>query len=448
MARPKLFFHLHQSAIEQALLSSDVAKKFLLAKSNHVESWIDQLNEVEANLAVIEVSTFNKQDYQRLLAIEELAEIDLLLLSDGEPNEYLDKAMLRGAGYHFRSPFNMDMIEETIADIYEDYTAQHANAQKIETSDLDQFGLLVGSSKPMRRLYRTVRKVSATESSVLLIGESGAGKELVANTVHLFSKRSEGPFLAINCGALSPELVDSELFGHVKGSFTGAHRDHDGVFEQARGGTLLLDEVTEMPLEQQVKLLRVLESGEFRPVGSSKTRTADVRIVAATNRDPAEAIASQFIREDLYFRLSQFPINVPPLRNRAGDIVGLAKHFLAYRNAKEQQAKQVSDAALEVLNNHNWPGNVRELKHVIERAFILADEVILPEHLILDDTSETTSSSDEISVPTGVPLHEIERVAIEQTLLENDGNKSDTAAQLGISVKTLYNKLEKYQDGE
>ncbi|WP_416306059.1 sigma-54 interaction domain-containing protein [Neptunicella sp. SCSIO 80796] len=446
MPRPRLFFHLHQTAIEQAILNSGVAKKYMLAKSNQSESWIEQLASVDADVALIEIGSFTEQEYIRLINSNELHSVELILLSDGEPNEYIDNAMLKGVGYHFRTPYDISIIEETIGDIFEDLSATSPNTQKIETSELDQFGLLVGSSRTMRKLYRTIRKVAATSSSVLLIGESGAGKELVANTIHLASERSEGPFLAINCGALSPELVDSELFGHVKGSFTGAHRDHQGVFEQARGGTLLLDEITEMPIEHQVKLLRVLETGEFRPVGGSKVIASDVRIIAATNRDPAEAIANNFIREDLYFRLSQFPINVPPLRDRGDDIVGLAKHFLAYRNAKDNQTKQVSETALNVLAQHRWPGNVRELKHVIERAYILSDEVILPEHLILDQVTDCEIAQTDAAIPAGMPLQEMERIAIEKTLNDNLGNKSDTAEQLGISVKTLYNKLEKYQD--
>ncbi|MBY0419585.1 MAG: sigma-54 dependent transcriptional regulator, partial [Pararheinheimera sp.] len=314
--------------------------------------------------------------------------------------------------------------------------------RKVQSSDLDQFGLLVGSSAAMCKLYKTVRKVAVTEASVFIVGESGAGKELVANTLHLASHRSDKAFIAINCGALSSELIDSELFGHVKGSFTGALRDHQGVFAQAEQGTLFLDEVTEMPLEQQVKLLRVLESGEYRPVGSNKVCMANVRVIAATNRDPQQAVADGIFREDLYFRLSQFPVKVPPLREREGDIAGLAQHFLAYCNAREKQQKQWSDTALSVIKQYSWPGNVRELKHAVERAFILADKLIEPEHLLLEVATPTAVVAD---IPADMPLDELEKAAIFAALERNGGNKTDTAQQLGISVKTLYNKLEKYQ---
>jgi DNA-binding NtrC family response regulator len=235
------------------------------------------------------------------------------------------------------------------------------------------------------------------------------------------------------------------LFGHEKGAFTGANQAHQGVFDQAKGGTLFLDEITEMPMEHQVKLLRVLETGEYRPVGSNQVKIADTRIVAATNRDPQVAIEEQFLREDLYFRLAHFPVNIPPLRERGSDIVGLAKHFIAHRNAAEAQSKSILDSALDKIASHNWPGNVRELKHSIERAFILADDVIKDEHLIFDTPPLETGTSLEDMVPAGVTLENIEKAAIINTLEENDGNKTETAQDLGISVKTLYNKLDKYQ---
>ncbi|MFA0217773.1 sigma 54-interacting transcriptional regulator, partial [Vibrio cyclitrophicus] len=263
---------------------------------------------------------------------------------------------------------------------------------------------------------------------------------------HLASDRKNQPFIAINCGAISPELVDSELFGHEKGAFTGANRTHQGVFRQAEGGTLFLDEITEMPLEHQVKLLRVLETGEYRPVGSNATSIANTRVIAATNRDPQVAIEEQFLREDLYFRLAHFPIHVPPLRERGDDIVGLAKHFIAHRNANETTAKTIFTSALQKISAHAWPGNVRELKHCIERAFILADETIKDEHLIFDTPPLETGTTVEDMVPAGVSLEKIEKAAIINTLEENEGNKKETAQDLGISIKTLYNKLDKYQE--
>ena len=445
MSRPRLFFHIHDAHIERALLKSTAAKAFVMTKSNHVDSWIKQMHAENFDLAVIQLDTFNQRDAQAFIETLDLLSLEFIFLSAGEPNTHVDKVMLTSAGYHFRAPFDFSQIELAIDDVLADLSRGEADAFQVDSSDLNQYGLLIGSSKPMRKLYRTIRKVAVTDASVLIVGESGSGKELVANTIHLASARAEKPFVAVNCGALSPELVDSELFGHVKGAFTGAHKDHVGVFEQAETGTLFLDEITEMPVEHQVKLLRVLETGEYRPVGSSKVRKANVRVLAATNRDINEVIQQETFREDLYFRLSHFPISVPSLRERGDDIVGLAKHFLAYRNANDIQAKSIESGALELLTKHTWPGNVRELKHVIERAFILADEIIQTEHLILDQVS-ASENVDQQSVPIGMSLDEIEKIAIEQSLEHHAGNKTETAQQLGISVKTLYNKLDKYQD--
>jgi DNA-binding NtrC family response regulator len=351
--------------------------------------------------------------------------------------------MHKGAGFHYRAPYNLKLIESSLEEVFCELNRSHEDIST-QTSYLDQFGLLVGSSAAMHSLYRTIRKVAATKANAFIMGESGTGKELIANTLHVFSQRAEGPFVAINCGALSPELIDSELFGHVKGAFTGAHKDHQGVFEQAEGGTLFLDEVTEMPYEHQVKLLRVLESGEYKPVGAQQVKMANVRIVAATNRTLSDAIRDEVFREDLYFRLAQFPIMVPKLRDREGDACGLAQHFLAYRNAQDGQHKQFSTQSLEKINNYIWPGNVRELKHAIERAYILADHTIHPEHLITNDLGDQTKADKTSGIPMGMRLDDIEKIAILKTLKNNDGNKTDTANQLGISIKTLYNKLDKY----
>lgn len=447
MTQPRLFLHVQDNELATQLLQSAAVRRFVVVKSSDSAPWSEQLLQQPCDLAFIQADQHSQTDYQRLTASRLLAEIDFIVVSDGSPNPTLDQLTRCGAGYHFRQPLDIACILDTLQDFYQQLSS-HQQQVKTNVSALDQFGMLVGSSKAMLKLYRTLRKVAVTDANVLVTGESGAGKELVANTLHLASHRAEQPFVAINCGALSPELVDSELFGHSKGAFTGALREHQGVFAQARGGTLFLDEITEMPLEQQVKLLRVLESGEYRPVGSDKVLQADVRIVAATNRDPHQAITDGALREDLYFRLAQFPISVPPLRDRGDDIVGLAQHFLAYRNSQEQQQKQLASDTVTLIDQHNWPGNVRELKHAIERAYILADNIIQPEHLLLELSKADENASCLSEVPCGVPLEELEKAAILNTLAQNAGNKTDTAQQLGISVKTLYNKLEKYQQAE
>jgi len=441
MTQPVMFLHLQDPELTTQLLQSETVRRFVICKSQPDECWVEQLLRQPCDLAFIEIDGTETAQYDLLQQSNLLAGIDFILVSKGLPDLATDQLMRSGAGYHFRHPLDMASVLDAVQDFYQQLSSV-AVKRRVQSSDLDQFGLLVGSSAAMLRLYKTVRKVAVTEANVFIIGESGAGKELVANTLHLASHRADKPFVAINCGALSSELIDSELFGHVKGSFTGALRDHQGVFAQAEQGTLFLDEVTEMPLDQQVKLLRVLESGEYRPVGSNKVCMANVRVIAATNRDPLQAVADGIFREDLYFRLSQFPVKVPPLREREGDIAGLAQHFLAYCNVREQQQKQWSDAALAVIKQHAWPGNVRELKHAVERAFILADKQIEPEHLLIEEAIATAAAAE---VPSDMPLDELEKAAIFAALERNNGNKTDTAQQLGISVKTLYNKLEKYQ---
>tara|TARA_R110002033_G_scaffold23_1_gene539 strand:+ start:2883 stop:4247 length:1365 start_codon:yes stop_codon:yes gene_type:complete len=447
MPRPTLFYHLHRQEGEARLLALPSSQHFNKIASSVDQSWLDQLKSNSIDVAIIELSQLSQQEYAELTDSSIMSDIELIFLTEGKPNPNLDHLMSKTAGYHFRQPYDADVINDTLEDFARDFKSQSTKQKQPFSSELDQYGLLVGSSRAMHKLYRTIRKVAVTESNVLIVGESGAGKELVANTIHLASHRVDEPFIAINCGALSPELVDSELFGHVKGAFTGAHRDHRGVFEQAEGGTLFLDEVTEMPLEHQVKLLRVLENNEYRSVGSQHLKKANVRIIAATNRDLADAIDAGHFREDLYFRLAHFPIQVPPLRNRNNDISGLAQHFLAYRNTAEKLTKMFSDDALNLIQQQKWPGNVRELKHAIERAYILAENEILPSHIMVSSLEPSTEQlTDGVQIPVGMRLDELEKAAIYQALDESMGNKNETAKQLGISVKTLYNKLSKYQD--
>lgn len=438
---PKLFLQIQQPELASELLALSSLQQFELNISQQGHSWLAQLIESQCDLAIIEANADQQEQLEALSQHPILDKVQCIFLSQGEPSMIMDQLMRQGAGVHYRAPFNFSQLEANLSELFWslDPAPQTPSPQ---SSYLDQFGLLVGSSPCMHQLYRTLRKVAASDANTFLIGESGTGKELVANTLHLFSQRSDAPFIAVNCAALSPELIDSELFGHVKGAFTGAHKDHIGVFEQAEGGTLFLDEVTEMPYEHQAKLLRVLESGEYRPVGSQSFKQANVRVVAATNRTPKDAIEEEKFREDLYFRLAHFPIQVPPLRNRQGDAVGLAQHFLAYRNTQDQTNKTLSDQAINKIAEYNWPGNVRELKHTIERAFILAEQTILAEHIVTDGLTDTNDAQQQI--PAGIPLEDIEKMAILNTLAENQGNRNDTAQQLGISVKTLYNKLDKY----
>jgi DNA-binding NtrC family response regulator len=313
---------------------------------------------------------------------------------------------------------------------------------------------LLGNSAAMLEVFRLIERVGPTEASVLLTGESGSGKELAAQMIHECSARRAKPFIAINCGAIPAGLIEAELFGYEKGSFTGAVRGHAGVFERANGGTLLLDEVTEMPLDMQTRLLRVLESRKFYRVGANTEYTSDVRVIAATNRCPLAAVQAGQFREDLLYRLAVFPIDMPPLRNRGEDVELLANHFLAQLNAEAVTQKRLSAHARMTLLQHSWPGNVRELKNCIERAFILGDAVLELAPLIQNGTRGDQSSAptgngsaadrDRLEIRVGSRIYDMERSLIEATLDYFKGNKRRAADALGCSLKTLYNKLNGY----
>jgi len=308
-----------------------------------------------------------------------------------------------------------------------------------------RLGALVGGSGPMRRVYNLIEKVAPSDASVLILGESGTGKELVARTVHDLSSRVRQPFLGVNCGAVSPSLIGSELFGHEKGSFTGAGRQHQGFFERADGGTLFLDEITEMPLELQVQLLRVLETGTITRVGGSEEIPVDVRVLAATNRKPEDAIAEGKLREDLYFRLAVFPLPLPPLRQRSDDIPLLTGHLLDALNREHGEEKSLTRETLRFLSSSSWPGNVRELGNALHRAYILAGDQLLPEHFEAIAEPVVERCGDEVVFSVGTPIEEAERELILATLDHFDGDKPRTAEALGISLKTLYNRLNQYK---
>jgi DNA-binding NtrC family response regulator len=326
-----------------------------------------------------------------------------------------------------------------------------------EASDrgISTFGLL-GESAAMQQVFRLIERVGPTEASVLLTGESGSGKELAARSIHECSPRRDNAFVAINCGAIPSGLIEAELFGYEKGSFTGAVRAHAGVFERAHGGTLLLDEVTEMPMDMQTRLLRVLESRKFYRVGASTEYFSDVRVIAATNRCPLTAVKNGMLRQDLLYRLAVFPIELPPLRSRGDDVELLANRFLKDLNAQAGTQKRLTALARMTLKQHSWPGNVRELKNCIERAFILADTTLELAPLIQSTNARITEAASEyhaadrgrLDIRVGSRIHDMERSLIEATLDYFKGNKRRTADALGCSLKTLYNKLNGYSHSQ
>jgi DNA-binding NtrC family response regulator len=301
---------------------------------------------------------------------------------------------------------------------------------------------LIGQSPAMERVRQLIAKVAPTDSAVLILGETGTGKELVARALHDQSLRAEMPFVPINCGALPENLIESELFGHRKGAFTGAEEHRTGLFEVADGGTLLLDEIGELPRAMQAKLLRFLESGEIRRVGDNEPFTCDVRVVCATNRDLGQMVAQGEFREDLCFRVNTFEVLLPPLRERLGDVRLLARHLAARFGAPGRPDDEVfTPETLRALEQHAWPGNVRELANVIEHAMILCEgQPISPEHLPRRFTSVALPGP-RLKVTAPQTLREMEMDAIHNALDRHGGNKPKAAAELGISLKTLYNKL-------
>ena len=310
---------------------------------------------------------------------------------------------------------------------------------------LKRYGLLYGSSPALELLYEKITRVAVTDATVLLIGESGTGKELIAQTIHQKSLRREEKFIAVNCGAIPAHLIEAALFGHEKGSFTGAARQQIGFFEHASRGTLFLDEVTEMPLDMQVKLLRVLESGSFLRVGGDSEVRVDVRLIAATNRELDSAVRQGRLRSDLMYRLAVFPMHVPPLRERNGDLELLAKHFLQQLNVEHGTHKSYSRRSLDTMRTYAWPGNVRELKNVVLRAFILSGDMIAIEDYVPDVAARKPAQSEGcLNFFVGTPLADAQREIIQATLKHFEGNKRMTAEALGISLKTLYNRLREF----
>ena len=303
--------------------------------------------------------------------------------------------------------------------------------------------LVFGDSAAMRDLEDRIERVAPMDATVLIQGESGTGKELVAAEIHRRSRRP-GRLVAINCGAIAENLITSELFGHEKGAFTGAERRHAGIFERAAGGTVFLDEITEMPAELQVNLLRVLETGSVTRVGGNREIPVDARIIAATNRNPDVAVREGQLREDLYYRLMVYPLRVPPLRERPEDVLRLAEHFLAQQNDAYGTAKRLTEAAGARLAAHSWPGNVRELKHAIQRMYINADGDLDADTIPAGFERPPLWDRNSLDLSVGTPIAEAERRLVLATLEHFGGDKKLAAQTLGVSLKTIYNRLNSY----
>lgn len=309
-----------------------------------------------------------------------------------------------------------------------------------------QFGHLIGQSHSMQSVYHLIQKVAPAKATVLITGESGTGKELVAKSIHDLSDRAKGPFIAINCGAISKDLINSALFGHEKGSFTGAYTAHQGYFEQASGGTLFLDELSETSADLQIKLLRVLETGTVIPVGGKRQIHVNVRVIVAMNRNPFIAVNQGILRKDLYYRINTFPITLPKLKDRGNDIEILAQDFLKQCNTRYQRHTVLSKNAIAYLYTLAWEGNVRELKNAIQRAFLLADNIIKPEHFTAFSLPTDFGLPKAITIPLGSSLQEVEQAMIKATLHQTNHNVKQTAHTLGIPASKVIAYVDNYPD--
>jgi DNA-binding NtrC family response regulator len=386
----------------------------------------------------------NLPDGSGLDLLQEMETIPETVLITGQASmETAVQALRRGVADYLTKPVDFARVKMVLASVSRTRELkEEIGGLRGELRKLGRFGPLIGAAPTMQKVYDLIGRVAKTDATILITGDTGTGKEVVAQTIHQLSRRSREPFLPLNCGAVSPNLIESELFGHERGSFTGADRIHKGYFERANRGTLFLDEITEMPLELQVKLLRVLETSEVMRLGGTESIKVNVRVIAATNRRPDQAVADGKLREDLLYRLNVFPIQLPVLWDRREDIELLADHFLGLLNKQEGTAKQYSKAARERLRAHRWPGNVRELRNVVQRAFILAEDEIGVDALPLGTKEEAPSSS--LVLKVGVSVPEAERRLILATLEGFGGDKKKTAEVLKISIKKLYNRLREY----
>jgi len=367
----------------------------------------------------------------------------ILMTASGGIQSAVD-AMREGAHDYQTKPINLDelaiVIERTLEGVR---LKQEAAALKSQIEDLARFDNIVGQSREIREVFRQVTQIAPSRATVLLTGETGTGKELVAAAIHHRSPRAAGPFVKVHCGALADNLLESELFGHERGAFTGAAKTRQGRFEQAHGGTILLDEIGEISPATQIKLLRVLQEREFERVGGNETIRVDVRIIAATHRDLKQMVADGTFREDLFYRLNVINLRLPALRERASDIPLLVAHFLR-RFEDDGKSLSVSSAALELLVRHAWPGNARELENAVQGAVALVDgEIVEPRHLP-SEINASSAALDGLPAVPGASILDFERYAIMKTL-EATGSTRKTAAMLGISVRKIQYRLQQYR---
>ena len=436
-------------------LQKMIAKEgYQVSIAHDTETALEIFGREAAHLVITDLRMPGRDGISLLKEVKRMSsETEVILISGHGTVETAVEAMREGAYDFITKPLERVVVLKAISKAREkqDLTRENADlrAQLRSLSDAPGF---IGNSAAVREVKELIRQVAPTSANVLILGESGTGKEIVANAIHRSSERAGRPFIKVNCAALPETLLESELFGYERGAFTGAVSRKEGRFFLADEGMLFLDEIGDMPMALQAKILRVLQEGEFERLGGNETLKVDVRIVAASNQDLTEAIAERCFREDLYYRLNVIGIHLVPLRERRGDIPLLVEHFLERFSAKNNQPVNVfSRAAVEAMSNYDWPGNIRELENSVERAVVLGrGEVLTLADLPAgvagesreDDELPVEAGSTVISIPVGTPLAEVERRVILETLRSTGGDKSAAARRLGIATRTIYRKLD------
>ena len=447
---PRVLIVDDDSAIREALAEVAGLEGFETSTAASLSEARQKLARTPPDVILADLMLPDGKGLDLLEAVEDGPRPQVVLITGNATVETAVEALRTGARDYLTKPIDVPRLKAILANVSRTLALQEEiGALRGQLRQLGRFGSMIGNSPAMQRVYDLIAKVAPTDAGVLVVGESGTGKELVAQTLHDLGPRRKGPFLPVNCGAVPSNLIESELFGHERGSFTGATQQHRGFFERASNGTLFLDEITEMPADLQTKLLRVLETGLVSRIGGEQPILVNVRLVAATNRSPQEAVREGKLREDLFYRLNVFPIVLPPLRDRGRDVELLAEHFLQILNQAEGMNKTLLPEAREALRRHSWPGNVREVKNAIQRAFILSESTVGSDLLGVEMLSgspaiNSRSAGGLGAIAVGLPLDEVERIMIQATLEQCGGDKRRTAEVLGISLKTLYNRLNLY----
>jgi DNA-binding NtrC family response regulator len=400
-------------------------------------------------IADVELPGMNGLDLLKQLG-EEILDVPAIIITGKGSEERAVAAIESGAFWYIEKPLKGPVLRALLdRALSKARDKRNLAVLQRQLREAGRQGDLVGSSKPMQNVMRIIEMAGPSSASVLITGETGAGKEIVARTIHKLSPRASGPFVAINCSAIPESLMESEIFGHERGAFTGAAERRIGCFELADGGTLLLDEIGEMPPQTQAKLLRVLEDRKVRRLGSKTETPVDVRVVAATNKDPEKAVASGQMRQDLYFRLNVFHIHLPPLREHKEDIPALVEHMLRDINSKHgKSVRGVGAEVMDIFMSHTWPGNIRELRNVLERASIMSEKDLISRTNLPDEFGKVAAKGpndlSSIKFPIGTTVDAMERELILQTLHATGNNKTRAAELLAVSLKTLHNKLKEY----